>query len=138
MPGADDFIERTLYLGDEVGADSITAGCTVNQPYAQNQHQNLSFQHTVGRARYLGDPLMENAFNLVGGMARAVITEEGSKIQSEMRDVADQLSDFVETNAPRDPDIGDILALSGSAFVVDNGIEVYRVPPIAPRTGGHN
>lgn len=121
MPGADDFIQRTQYLSDQVGTGRITAGCTVDQPHAQNQHETESFDHTVGRSHYLGGPLMENAFNLVDGMARAVITQEGSRIQDEMRDIADDLTDYVRINAPKDPDAGDVLALSGSAFVVDGG-----------------
>jgi hypothetical protein len=136
MAGADDFIRRTRYLESQVGDGDITAGCTVDQPYAQNQHENLSFEHTVGRARYLGDPLMENSFNFLDGMSRAVITEEGSRIREEMRDIAEDLADLVFRNAPRDPDVGDVLANSGSPFVSDDGVETYRRPPIAPRRRG--
>lgn len=136
MPGASEFDERLRYLEEQVGDGRITAGCLVDQEYAQNQHENLSFNHTVGHAHYLGGPLMENAFNIVDGMARAVITEEGSRIQDEMQDIAEDMAHWVETNAPRDPDIGDVLANSGSPYVVDNGIEIYRRPPIAPRRLG--
>jgi hypothetical protein len=134
MPGT--FDERIRYLEDQVGDGDITAGCEVNQAYAQNQHENTSFRHTVGRARYLGDPLMENAFNLVDGMARAVITEDGSRIREEMIDISEDMSRWVFTNAPRDPDIGDVLANSGSPYVEDDGIEIYRRPPVAPRRLG--
>lgn len=133
MAGADEFVERTQYLEDQVGYGRITAGCEVNQPYAQNQHQNMEFTHTRGRDHYLGDPLMENAFNLVDGMARAAITPEGSRIRDEMKDIAEDLADYVKANAPRDPDIGDRLANSGSPYVIDDGIETYRRPPLVPR-----
>lgn len=138
MPGSQQFNIRTRYLENQVGHGRITAGCSVDQPYAQNQHENLSFDHTIGRARYLGDPLMENTFNVVDGVARAVITPEGSDIKDEMQGIADDMSHWVEVNAPRDPDIGDVLAMSGSPFVVDEGIETYRRPPIAPRQTGQS
>lgn len=134
-PGS--FDERTRYLEEQVGTGNITAGCTVDQPYAQNQHENLSFNHTVGRARYLGDPLMENAFNFVDGMARAVITEEGSRIRDEMQDIADDMVRFVLMNAPRDPDVGDVLANSAAPWVDDNGIRIYYRPPKAGRSYDH-
>lgn len=138
MPGASEFDERLRYLEEEVGEGSITAGCEVDQAYAQNQHENLSFHHDVGRSHYLGGPLMENAFNIVDGMARAVITEEGSRIRDEMKDIAEDMAHWVETNAPRDPDIGDVLANSGSPYVVDHDVEIFRRPPIAPRRIGED
>lgn len=136
MAEAEEFERRTKQLSDEVGTGRITAGCTVDQPYAQNQHQNMEFRHEVGRAHYLGGPLMENAFNLLDGIARAVVTPEGSRLVDEMRDISEDLADYVRINAPKDPDIGDVLANSGSPFVIDGGIEIYRRPPIAPRRRG--
>lgn len=137
MPEMFDFDTRIRYLSEQVGSGRIAAGCTVDQPYAQNQHQNLEFDHTIGRSHYLGGPLMENVFNFMDGMARAVIIESGSRIQEEMRDIAEDLAHFVFTNAPRDPDIGDVLANSGSPFVKDGGLETYRRPPVAPRRRGN-
>lgn len=133
MGSARDFVERTEYLSRQVGEGDITAGCFVDQAYAQNQHETITFQHTVGRARYLGDPLNENALFLLDSIARSVITETGSRLKFEMRDVAEQMADFVHDNAPRDPDIGDVLANSGSPFVTDDGVEIYRRPAIARR-----
>jgi hypothetical protein len=138
MAGADEFIKRTLFLESQVGDGEITAGCEVDQPYAQNQHENLTFIHVVGRAHYLGGPLMENAFSVVEGLARAVITETGSRLRDEMQDIAGEMAQWVFNNAPRDPDIGDVLANSGSPFVVDRGAEIYRRPPIAPRRRGQS
>ena len=133
MGNANEFVERTQYLERQVGEGFITAGCTVNQVYAQNQHETLTFEHAVGRARYLGAPLMENSLALLQGIANSVVTETGSRLKFEMRDVAEQMSQYVFENAPRDPDIGDVLANSGSPFVHDDGVEIYLRPPIAPR-----
>lgn len=131
MPG--DFSKRIDSLARDVGYGDLVGGVLVDQPYAQNQHENLSFRHEVGQSHYLRDPLMMNAFNFVDGLARAAITEEGSRLQAEMRDIAEDLADYVYKFAPKDPDIGDALANSGSPYVVDNGREIYRRPPKHPR-----
>jgi hypothetical protein len=72
------FDERIDSLMRSVGTGHIVAGCTVNQPYAQNQHQTDHFRHTNGRSHYLGGPLFEHAFELVESVARGVITPFGS------------------------------------------------------------
>jgi hypothetical protein len=128
-----DFFERIDYLDEQVGHGDITAGCLVDQIYAQNQHQNLRFHHTVGRAHYLGAPLMENATRLMQKIARSVIDESGSHLRREMIQTAEAMAGFVRDNAPRDPDVGDVLANSGSPWVTDGGQEVYRRPPVQPR-----
>lgn len=131
------FDERIEFLSEQVGTGHITAGCLVDQPYAQNQHENLSFRHSVGRAHYLGGPLMENATTLLGGIARSAVTESGSRLKNEMRDVADNLADYVKVNAPRDPDAGDVLANSASPWVEDNGARTYERPSKAGRSYDH-
>lgn len=133
MAGADEFVRRIQHLANEVGAGDITAGCVVDQVYAQNQHQNRRFRHTNGRAGFLGDPMMANATKLMFGIARSVITDGGSRLRPEMIKVAETFADYVLKNAPRDPDIGDVLANSGSPWVKDGGSYIYRRPPVQPR-----
>lgn len=133
MAGADEFDRRMRHLEREVGEGRITAGCTVDQIYAQNQHQNMSFKHTRGRSHYLGAPLMENQSKLLAQIARSVITKEGSRLKGEMKDTAEAMAGYVLKNAPRDPDIGDVLANSGSPWVSERGFETYRRPPVVPR-----
>lgn len=133
MAGADEFNRRMAYLEEQVGHGRITAGCTVDQIYAQNQHENMTFHHTVGRSHYLGAPLMENAQKLLLQIARSVITQEGSRLPAEMRDTAETMAQYVLKNAPRDPDVGDVLANSGSPWVAEGGFETWRRPPIKPR-----
>jgi len=130
---ASTFGKRIDFLAREVGYGDLVGGCLVDQPYAQNQHENESFQHTVGQSHYLGGPLLANSFNFVDGLARAAIGEEGSRLKSEMQDIAEDISGFVERYAPKDPDIGDALANSGSPYVTDDGREIYRRPPKFPR-----
>lgn len=133
MAGADEFIRRIDLLDEQVGQGNIVAGCDVDQIYAQNQHQNTTFRHTVGRSHFLGAPLLNNSTALMQAIARSVIDESGSHLTRGMVDTAEKMAGYVRDNAPRDPDIGDVLANSGSPWVTDNGREVYRRPPIQPR-----
>lgn len=130
---ASDFFERIDYLDDQVGHGDIVAGCTVDQIYAQNQHQNLRFRHTIGRAHYLGDPLLENATKLMQRIAASVVDDSGSRLKSTMIRTAEDMAGYVRDNAPRDPDLGDVLANSGSPWVTDQGREIYHRPPVVPR-----
>lgn len=128
---ASTFFARIDHLSDAVGTGSIVAGCTVNQPYAQNQHQSLHFQHPHGgRALFLGGPLMENAFTLLADLAREVITPNGSNIDQGMIDVAETMARYVLENAP--VETGQ-LRTSGSPWVEDHGVRIYDRPPISPR-----
>lgn len=134
-PGS--FDERMQFLSEQVGTGNITAGCTVDQPYAQNQHENHTFSHKVGRANYLGGPLLENASSYVDGLARAAITSDGSRIRGEMEDIAEGMAKAVLSNAPRDPDVGDMLANSANPWVEDKGIRIFDRPAKAPRSYDH-
>lgn len=132
MGGADEFIRRTMHLDREVGDGEIVAGCLVDQPYAQRQHETMSYQHPRGgRAKYLGGPLLEQAFDTVEEIARNVITEEGSDLKGAMKDFADKMADeYVAIEAPvwKTP-----LRNSGEPWVKDGGMETYRRPSRAPR-----
>jgi hypothetical protein len=133
MAGADEFVRNIDELSRQVGTGRVTAGCIVDQIYAQNQHQNLRFRHTNGRSHYLGGPLLENSSYLMMRIAGSIIDEGGSHLKREMINVAETLAGYVLRNAPRDPDLGDVLANSGSPYVMDEGILIYKRPPIQPR-----
>jgi hypothetical protein len=127
----DNFSERIDHLIREVGTGYITAGCEVNQPYAQNQHQTDHFRHPHGgRSHFLGGPLMEHAYALVESLGRSVITPFGSRIFERMGEISEEMAGYVLKNAPKETGR---LSLSGSPWVRANGIELYRRPPIAPR-----
>lgn len=130
MAGDGSFDRRVDELLRAVGEGHITAGCKVNQPYAQNQHQTDHFRHTNGRSHYLGGPLMEHSFELLGEIARGVITPEGSGIDRKMIEVAETLARYVLENAPKDTGR---LSLSGNPWVKSNGVLIYDRPPLAPR-----
>lgn len=125
------FAERIDSLIESVGVGNITAGCEVNQPYAQNQHQTDSFRHPHGgRSHYLGGPLMENAFGLIEELARGAITPFGSMIHERMVDIAETMAKYVLINAPKETGQ---LSLSAHPWVKSNGVVTYDRPPLAPR-----
>lgn len=124
------FDERMNYLSDAVGTGRIIAGVTVNQPYAQDQHENLSYYHNDGSAHYLGGPLMENWIEYIGSISRSAITETGSDLPEAMREIAEDMARESSINAPS---LTGDLKNSDSPWVMDNGVETYRRPPRAPR-----
>lgn len=127
MTSAFDGLER---LARAVGSGDIVATLTVNQPYAQRQHEELTWTHPRGgRAKYLEQPLMEQHAELMQVAADSLITAEGSDIQGGMARVAEQMSGMVEDNAPR---LDNILRFSGQPEVTDNGTVTYsRAPKVA-------
>ena len=130
MPiGNGSFDEGIDYLIEEVGYGTIVAGCLVDQPYAQDQHET-PYRHKQGDRNYLGGPLMENAFPLVEDIARSVITENGSGLTDAMIETAEKMSGFVNKNAPVHTGR---LKTSGSPWVTSAGAEVYRRPPVSSR-----
>ena len=117
-------------MSDEVCECLLIGKCTVDQPYAQKIHEDRNMFHRNGRAGYLGDPLMENALQLVEYLANNTITEAGSDLVGSMSDVAEEMAGYVLTNAPKDTHR---LSLSAQPEVSDNGVVVYDRPPIMPR-----
>jgi hypothetical protein len=131
---ASTFFARIDHLIDSVGSGKIVAGCTVNQPYAQNQHQSVWFEHPHGgRALYLSGPLMENYFRLMSELARGAITPFGSMIDRRMIDIAEWMARAVLENAPIETGQ---LRTSGNPWVKDKGVPIYDRPPISPRELG--
>lgn len=124
-----DAIDRLEQLIHAVGDGDIEARCVVDQPYAQDQHENMEYRHPRGgRARFLGGPLVEQADHLMGVVAESLVTPEGTDIVGGMTRVAETMSGFVEDNAPR---LNEVLRYSGHPQVVDNGQVVYdRAPKI--------
>lgn len=125
------FSDRLEEIRRQVGIGSISAHCVVDQAYAQNQHQTVTFVHRHGgRAFYLGAPMMENYLELMQLIADRVLTEFGSEVESAMIEVAEKFSQYVFDNAPKE--IGE-LDTSGHPFVERNGIPIYDRPPVSPR-----
>lgn len=128
---ASTFNERIQLLKQQVGGGHITAHCVVDQAYAQNQHQTVTFVHRHGgRAFYLGAPMIENVVGDMENIARKCITTDGSDIDSAMIETAEKYAQYVLENAPR---MIFELATSGHPYVDRDGAVIYDRPPISPR-----
>lgn len=120
-------IEGLERLARAVGSGNISAICTVDQPYAQIQHENLDWQHPRGgQAKYLEVPLFANYAELMRIIASSLITSKGSDIVGGMARASEEMSKWVEDYAPR---LDHILMYSGHPQVVDNGTVEYDRPP---------
>lgn len=114
-------------LARAVGSGEISAVCTVDQPYAQVQHEELAWQHPRGgQAKYLEGPLFAHYDELMRIIARSLITASGSDIVGGMVRAAEEMSRWVEDYAPR---LDHLLMYSGHPQVFDNGTIEYDRPP---------
>lgn len=126
-------IEGLERLARAVGSGDIVSKVTVDQPYAQRQHEELSWSHPRGgRAKYLEGPLLENYAELMLVIAQHLITNDGTDLEQGMVRVAEKMSGFVEDNAPR---LNDLLRYSGQPEVIDNGTVKYTRAPKVARVG---
>jgi hypothetical protein len=120
-------IEGLERLARAVGSGELSAVCTVDQPYAQRQHEELEWSHPRGgQAKYLESPLFANYSELMRIIASSLITASGSDIVGGMSRAAEEMSQWVEDYAPR---LDHILMYSGHPQVHDNSAVVYNRPP---------
>lgn len=126
------FDGRMRYLGEQVGEGNLVSGVVVNQAYAQDQHET-PYKHRNGQRNYLGQPLMDHAFELLERLARNTITTEGSNLTDAAKDVAEDMAGYVQRFAPKDTSR---LSESASPYVTSNGERIWERPPRAPRRVG--
>lgn len=124
---AGDFTQRMRELEDAVGAGRLTGSVTVDQVYAHMQHEALDFKHPEGgQAKYLEQPLYDNAHDYVQRLAKDAVTDTGSQLVDAMRENMEHLSLQVFENAPFE--FGDLKA-SGHPTVKDGEVTAYDRPP---------
>jgi hypothetical protein len=127
-----EFSDNLDRLASELGR-SWRVELDVNQAYAQNHHQTMTWVHRHGGGPlYLAAPFMEAHVSLLQKIADKVLTHDGSDILTGMIEVSEDMSRMVLDNAPGDGD-SDELRNSGHPTVERDGIVVYDRPPIAPR-----
>lgn len=119
------FSERIAELRRMTGApERLRGSVTVDQVYAQYQHERLELRHPRGgRALYLQAPLFEHFDEYLAEYARHVLDNGG---QRSMGDGMERLSDSVEDNAPRE--FGDLMR-SGHPQVEQGERTVYDRQP---------
>lgn len=117
------FEARTAELADMVGAGDLTGKVTVDQLYAQFQHEGLDLRHSQGgQAKFLEAPLFANAADYVRSLSKDVLT--GGLVEA-MTDNMEHLSRQVYELAPID--FGDLKA-SAAPRVIDGGTVAYNRP----------
>lgn len=118
------FGARISELQAKVGTGNLIGKVTVDQIYAQNQHESVWFKHPAGgKPKYLSDPLFGNAARYMRHLSRNVL--EGS-LGRAMATNMENLSGHVFREAPWE--FADLRA-SGHPEVHDNGVVVYDRPP---------
>jgi hypothetical protein len=124
--GIQELIERTAGTGAKVRAT-----VTVDQPYAQDQHETMFYKHASGgRAKFLEAPLFENLNTWMQGFANNLL-KPGRFADMEWGGVGRKLADQVKTEAPID--FGDLrnsaalLVKAGSKTVINEPAKQERL-----------
>lgn len=120
--GIGDLIDRT-------GGPKVKATVTVNQIYAQNQHETLWFKHPRGgQAKYLETPLFAKHQNWIQSFANKLLrTRDAAR---EWGGVGRALKNEVPRTAP--VEFGD-LRRSAALTVREGGSVIIHEPPLQGR-----
>lgn len=116
--GIEDLIRRTT-------GPRIKATVTVNQPYAQDQHETMHYRHPRGgQAKYLELPMFEGFRGWLQEFADGLL-DEGADTEQGWGKVGRHLQEVVKENAPRE--FGDLLD-SAALLVKSGGSIVLDIP----------
>jgi len=108
---------------DQVGEGTITAKVTVDQVYAQDQHENPRYRHNDGSMKFVTGPLLKGSRRWLSAVARNILTTDPKEI---FRRIAEEFADDVEAATPTDDGI---LDKSAHPQVLERGGVVYDRPP---------
>jgi hypothetical protein len=124
------FESRIAELSAMVGNGILRGTVTVDQVYAQNQHESLDFRHPHGgQAKYLEEPLFRNMDGYLRKIADGILDDGGRDAMIRaMDDLAG--SGGVATHAPIEHGY---LRGSGHPSVTSEDAEIYDRPPLVPR-----
>lgn len=121
------FVARMDELRKLVGGGKLQGKVIVDQIYAQNQHENLSFKHTGGGAKFLTIALVQNRNNIMRNLSRACLH---GKMEEAMAKGMENVVKGVQARAPHE--FND-LRNSGHPIVKSAGRIVYDRPPVVKR-----
>lgn len=123
IDGIQDLIDRT-------GGGKIKATVTVDQPYAQDQHETLFYKHASGgQAKFLEQPLFQKHQKWLQEFANRLLVR-GANTGQEWAKVGRSLKNEVPRTAPID--FGD-LRQSAGLVVREGSSVVVDEPPAQPR-----
>lgn len=130
MARRDSFAERSRELARAVGDGVLQAKITVDQRYAEIQHEHTGYRHAPGRTHhYLSKPLLDRSDEWMSRLAQAAVTAQGSALRREMRELVEDWTRASEQITPIDEND---LPRSHARTVTDDGAPVY-VRPAAQR-----
>lgn len=122
--GIRDLIKRT-------SGGKVVAIVTVDQVYAQNQHESLHFKHPRGgRAKYLEAPMFEGFRDWFGDYANRLLDEGFDAVRGWHSGPGTDLQNVVVVNAP--VEFGDLRQSAGLRTRVGTRT-VHTRPPIQGR-----
>lgn len=122
------FDARMAELEELVGEGKLVGRVVVDQQYAQDQHETLTYHHPGGgKARFLGDPFFQSNARYMERLSDNVL--QGSLQGAMERNMEDLAGDVFE-QAPFE--FGDLKA-SGHPIVTSDGVTVYDRPPAVHR-----
>jgi hypothetical protein len=98
-------MSRRAYNGiqvliDRTGGPAVKATVTVDQPYAQDQHETMFYRHPRGgKAKYLEEPLFSGYYEWIQRFADNLLDED-TTAEREWGKVGRSLKNEVPLNAP--------------------------------------
>jgi hypothetical protein len=121
-------VEGIQQLINRTAGGKIRAIVTVDQVYAQNQHETLYYKHPRGgRAKYLEAPLFENFPKWIQGFSNRLLRARKDAVDLWGDECGVPLKNSVAKNAP--VEFGDLKRSAG--LVVKEGTSVVRNEPPA-------
>ncbi len=122
--------QRIQELIDRTAGPKVKATVTVDQVYAEIQHEALEFRHPRGgQAKYLEEPMFSHYGGWMQDFANGLL-REGSRADEGWADVGRNLKDVVRTHAP--VEFGD-LRESAALRVQAGGATIVNEPARQPR-----
>lgn len=121
---------RLRELNEHIGSGKIKARVTIDQLYAQDQHENMMYKHTRGGGpKFLERALFEDAPEHYQSIANDILDVEKSMV----RTMADVGHGLIRGAARRSPIFLGDLSRSGALAVLEGSRIVLREAPQVDR-----
>lgn len=123
---------RLQELLDKTGGPKVESVVTIDQIYAQDQHENLTYKHPTGRAKFLEEPMYENSAHMLQRFAsRMLETDDVPRLWHE--ELGNKTADHASRNAPLM--FGDLRESMDVTTKAGGGV-VAHTPPLQHRLTG--
>ena len=130
------FSERMDALALHIGSGTLTGVIEFDQAYAHRQHEDLTFVHEHGGAKYLERALFAGLPAALETVAREVLDDPHRAMELATEEIARAAVDNAPTRSSRYFPGDAVLRNSDHVTVLDNGDIVYDRPAAIPRLNG--